>query len=97
MNCTYKHTTYQPEDSEWACPKCGAKCEDGDFVVDTSPDEEGNCILLHDRDELRCFKCDHSISGKAWANRLQKKKNLVECPCCKGKGLVSGTKEEVAV
>lgn len=91
--CAAKHTKYQPTDDEWKCPKCGAGADDtrGEFIIqepDTSADHD--CSALHDLDELGCNACEHGVSGKAFAARIQKRRNLVPCVHCKGKGLVPG-------
>jgi hypothetical protein len=90
MECLYKHTKYQPTNEEWACPKCNAPV--GEFYVASGPDQD--CLLLHTDDCLVCMKCDFSISGQAFANRVVKKQNLVPCPCCNGKGFVKQEKGE---
>lgn len=86
--CFAKHTKYQPEENEWACPRCGST---GDFTI-AYPDEtsHGDCNLLHDRDGIACDSCGMEISGRAYARRVQKAKNLVTCPHCKGVGFVLG-------
>ncbi len=85
FNCEAKHTKYQPTDEEFNCPKCGAKV--GDFFKD-DPVGHDECELLHDEDNLCCATCGYGCSGKAFAARIVKAKNLVSCPCCKGKGFV---------
>lgn len=89
--CSFKHTKYQPTDEEFCCPKCGAP--GGDFCVDESPNYV--CELLHEDDGLVCYgkggkgcKAQYGTDGKSFAARLQKAKNLVCCPTCKGSGLV---------
>lgn len=89
--CTEKHTKYQPPDSDWKCPKCGATADDPNgFFCDeaVSPD----CERLHEADGLVCYGCGHATSGKDFATRLQKAANMVPCPHCKGHGLVPGNK-----
>lgn len=92
LACDAKHTKYQPSDEEFCCPKCGAKC--GEFCVDDGPNLD--CPLIHDDDHLACYgkrkvaSCPdgYGTSGKAFAAALQRKKGLVPCSHCKGKGLV---------
>lgn len=96
MTCHEKHTQYQPPIDEFRCPTCNA--EAGVFIVDQGPNS--NCDLLHLEDVLECVRCSEKnprrerdyISGKSFAAMLQKKAGLVECDCCKGTGLVKGTK-----
>jgi Zn finger protein HypA/HybF involved in hydrogenase expression len=83
--CKYKHTTYQPKDSEWLCPKCG---KGNEFFYIEESFSEGECILLHDEDYIVCTSCGKGITGKKFASLLEKKNNLIKCPCCKGTGLV---------
>jgi hypothetical protein len=85
INCEAKHTKYQPTDEEFHCPKCGAKC--GDFFKDDPVGHE-ECDLLHDEDNLCCATCGYGCSGRALAARIVKAKGLVQCPCCKGTGMV---------
>jgi len=87
--CGASHTKYQPSESEFVCPGCGEK--DGDFFIDTFSDDTGadnDCLLLHDEDVLRCCKCNYETTGKKFANMIAKRKDLVQCPCCEGRGLV---------
>lgn len=93
--CTLKHTKYQPTEAEFCCPKCGAGC--GDFCVDESGNFE--CPDLHPDDGLVCMGKDgkgcpaeYGTSGQAFVTSLIKKKNLVPCTHCKGKGYVPGKK-----
>ena len=83
--CETKHTKYQPTDEEFHCPKCGAKV--GDFYKDDPVGEE-DCDLLHDEDNLSCANCGYGCSGRALVARIIKAKGLVQCPCCKGAGMV---------
>ena len=87
--CNAKHTLYQPNDDEWKCPKCGRG--DESFWIDGSMGE-GDCELLHNDDEIVCFECGYRTTGRKFASAIQKRKNLVKCPCCKGTGLVDGSK-----
>lgn len=85
--CAEKHTKHQPKIEDFNCPSCGAKA--GDFCVDDSPNFE--CDKLHPGDYLICFKCQESISGKAFASSEVKRLSLVTCEACKGTGLVTKT------
>ena len=85
MNCTAKHTKYQPTDEEWSCPKCG---DSEWFVYDRDESAVDECGKIHSSDVLFCEKCNHSETGQAFALRLQRKQKLVPCPHCKGSGLV---------
>lgn len=87
--CDAKHVKYEPSEDEWACPFCGANGDD--FYIDPEPGDDlsnDECILLHETDLIVCNNCEKSIRGKAFSASLVKKKNLVVCPCCKGKGYV---------
>ena len=83
--CKHKHTTYQPKDSEWFCPKC--KSNNEFFYIEESI-SEGSCTLLHEEDYIICTACGKGVTGKSFASLLKKKNNLIKCPCCKGTGLV---------
>jgi len=88
--CYKKHTKYQPTDDEFVCPRCGATPEDvKPFALQMAADDECDCDMLHMDDVLFCDNCGFSTSGRAFARRIQKEKDLVTCPFCKGKGLVS--------
>ena len=89
MNCTAKHTKYQPTEAEFVCPKCGkGPREDGLITDEPAEDSADDCGKLHPNDYLRCFSCDYDIMGQAFALRLAKANSMVMCPCCKGSGLV---------
>ncbi len=91
MGCTAKHTKYQPTDKEFRCPKCKAKV--GDFAIDEPLETvDEDCTKLHVGEWLYCYKCSYGISAVVFTRQLMKVKNLVPCPCCKGTGLVAGTK-----
>jgi hypothetical protein len=87
MKCNQKHAKYQPTDKDWVCPVCNGKRENGVYV-DVWCDGSDDCDLLHDDDELCCYSCDWESTGKAFARFLIKKKSLVPCKCCNGKGFV---------
>lgn len=89
--CEAKHCKYQPTNEEFHCPKCGAKM--GDFCID-EPDRsaDSNCKLLHNSDFLLCYTCKYSATGKDFSAAIVKKKNLIPCPHCKGKGFVNSGK-----
>ena len=84
MECNVKHTPYQPTDAEWICPKC--KVDVNSFYIQDS--ENHDCAKLHINDELGCTNCGYYITGKQFANMLQKRKNLISCPHCHGTGLI---------
>lgn len=87
--CLAKHTKYNPNGAEWACPKCRATADVTEgFFVEDSPNHD--CAALHEEDSLTCYACGYGISGKSFAARLQKAANMVPCPTCKGHGLVKG-------
>lgn len=94
MICEGKHTVYQPTDDEWRCPKCGA--DNSLFSIEESFGHD-ECPLLHTQDQITCFSCGHGTSGSRFAGAIQKRKNLVPCPCCKGRGVVSGKPNARAV
>lgn len=92
--CNAKHTSPQIPDADWKCPKCGAKADafDKAFIVEESADDASDdCVMLHDHDLLHCYNCDYQTTGKAFAARYAKQQDLVKCPCCKGKGVVSSS------
>ena len=94
MTCYAKHTKYQPTEAEFVCPRCHAKA--GVFCIsESATGADETCALLHDNDVLGCMSNDHDckkdreyLSGKTFAARIQKAKNLVPCVHCKGTGLV---------
>lgn len=92
--CTDKHTAYQPSDDEFKCPKCGATA--GEFYIETEAEASttrADCALVHPDDVLLCTKCGYGVSGKAFAAAIMKKKNLVPCPHCHGRGTIPGPKK----
>jgi Zn finger protein HypA/HybF involved in hydrogenase expression len=96
MSCQAKHTEYQPTEEEFVCPSCGKgpKDEPQGLVVEGNDDDgaDTECPLLHPHDYLRCYTCDYDTGGQAFASSVAKKKNLVPCPTCKGKGMVPAKK-----
>jgi hypothetical protein len=95
LACTGKHTKYQPTEAEFTCPKCEAKV--GDFCIDECVNAE--CPDLHDEDGVACYgkngkgcPANYGASGKTFAALVVKKRNLVPCEHCKGKGFVSTKK-----
>lgn len=101
MSCIYKHTVQISDDEEfWKCPKCGAGVEYTDeyggvqegFVISDSVNYD--CELLHEDDELECCRCGYTASGLEYIREYIKMKNLVKCPCCKGKGMITKNKAE---
>lgn len=87
MQCTAKHTKYDPILREWFCPKCGA--DEDSFVIDSHADGvSDDCKKLHEDDLIFCSSCDYESTGKAVARALLKKNSLVPCTCCKGTGFV---------
>ena len=86
--CSAKHTAYQPTNDEWRCPKCGAGVEHF-TIYDSSESALDDCELLHKDDYLLCTNCNYESSGAAFSKLIMKQINVVECPCCKGKGVVS--------
>lgn len=87
MTCAAKHTKYQPTTEEFECPACAAKA--GDFAIDEGPNME--CEKLHDEDYINCYKCGYGTSGKKYATKIAKAKNMIPCPRCKGNGMIKGT------
>jgi predicted methyltransferase len=49
---------------------------------------------LHEDDELECCRCGYTASGLEYIREYIKMKNLVKCPCCKGKGMITKNKAE---
>lgn len=86
-------------DSMWKCPKCG-KGEPGELVYDPgyeyeeAPLAEDGWLVMGA--SVECEAKDEEGKPCAWYgavrqvyNRLTKKLDIVTCPCCKGKGVVS--------
>jgi len=91
MDCKAKHTKFQPNAEEWACPKCGAKPtthELGCIIEDAAEGADDGCDLLHARDTVLCYSCGTGWWGSRFASALAKKRNMIPCPCCKGSGVV---------
>ena len=86
MSCEKKRTAYQPTDDEWECPNCGTS---NGFSIDES-DCELDCNYLHKKDLIGCSRCGFGTTGSRLASAIAKRKNMVQCPCCKGKGVVKG-------
>ena len=87
MICDFKHTKYQPDTmTEWACPKCGQDNKHGNFCIEDGVN--GECELLHIEDEIKCYGCGWSGSGKEYADYIVKKLKMTPCPCCNGRGYV---------
>jgi len=89
MKCTAKHTKYQPGNShkDWHCPRCGS-FSDAFYIDVPDPEAHEDCDKLHDDDYIICETCGYDFSGKKVASMLAKEKNLIICPCCKGKGMI---------
>ena len=87
-SCGAKRTAYQPTDDEWRCPRCGSYEFCVEEIAEACQDDE--CTLLHEDDECSCPEgdCGYYASGKQVARYLQRKHNLVQCPRCKGTGVV---------
>jgi Zn finger protein HypA/HybF involved in hydrogenase expression len=92
MTCFAKHTEYQPNATDWHCPKCGATAEDQDgfIIADPAVDAADGCELLQDQDYVECGMCNWYGSGKKLAKILMTEAGRVICPTCKGKGTVNG-------
>lgn len=93
-NCHYKHTKTQVPDSEWVCPKCGVGAS---YKDDDGVEQEGwlisdscnfDCEKLHEDDSLECAACDEAMFGVEYVKWYMKKGKMVQCPRCKGKGVV---------
>jgi hypothetical protein len=77
--------------AQWRCPSCDAG--DGKLIIQDAPDDAAfDCEALHVGDEVDCEQCGAGYSGRALANKLMKKADLVPCPCCNGQGAISKTK-----
>ncbi len=83
--CPDKHTAYQPKDSNWRCPKCGSNnfsaIPEFDFA-------DGDCGMLHAKDNCSCDDCGYSATGATVAKRLSALDQVKICPCCNGLGVV---------
>lgn len=90
--CEARHTKFQPSDDEWKCPKCFST----DWYIEENHEgSDERCSRLHTEDFLMCPSCGHSEFAAKFANRIAKALNLVACPCCKGKGMVSKDSQKV--
>jgi len=85
MKCMEDHTDYQPTDAEWECPVCDS---DNEYFWIEESATDNDCELLHSRDVIICAKCGYGTTGKKFANKIKKEKNLMTCPHCNGKGVV---------
>ena len=92
--CDAKHTKYNPTIEEFRCPKCNA--EAGIFAVDEPATEQAaECEALHLKDYLHCYDCGFGTQGGRFvAGLLKKKRPMVECPTCKGHGMIERTPTE---
>ena len=94
--CRAKHTRPQIPDADWRCSKCGANADDDRGFLIEEPDEHASegCELLHETDEIYCWNCKVSTTGKKFAAAYAKQKALVLCPTCKGEGYVNTKQTE---
>lgn len=103
MDCTAKHTVWQPKDSEWRCPKCGIdargltpKGDDtntmGFIIEESDPVAYEDCPQLHEKDRILCDNCGYHVTGIRLVKAYAKVQNLVTCAHCKGRGLVPAKK-----
>ena len=90
MNCTIKHTKIQIPDSEWCCPKCNAPDRlngDDGWVITESLNMD--CEQLHETDLIECGRCGYILTGKGYVTWYIKNRDLIQCPCCKGLGMIN--------
>jgi Zn finger protein HypA/HybF involved in hydrogenase expression len=89
--CTRKHTEYQPDEREWACPKCGATADDdpGFFSDSQEWDIEVNCDLLHGDDVCECKRCGYVAMGRTVAKKICLESKKVYCTHCHGTGWIT--------
>ena len=66
MKCPHKHTEFQPNDSEWKCPNCGADSEYFYVLFSVSKD----CELLHCEDWVVCDRCGLEQHGEVVAQMM---------------------------
>ena len=85
MVCNERHIADPKEGEDWECPKCG---KHGFYIYESINDD---CEKLHANDLLLCDFCNYSELAKTFISKLKKKLNMVECPCCKGKGIIKAT------
>jgi hypothetical protein len=94
QKCFYEHVEFQVPDDEWVCPGCGAKSQ---YVDDDGVDQDGwvisdscnfDCEKLHVEDYLECESCGMAMSGAEYSKWYSEQKGMIQCPCCKGKGVV---------
>lgn len=87
----------------WRCPKCGAGSDSpkGGFVLDepfSDPGEDSQDIPEEEeaqgwtRNGCVICECGYDTTTAKFFTLLMKKANMVECPCCKGHGVVSSKK-----
>lgn len=89
FTCKGKHTSFQPDNDQFKCPKCGAPS--GNFYIDESgANAHEECTLIHTDDFCACVDCGYSASGASVARALMKAGHvgMVQCSCCKGTGWV---------
>lgn len=88
MICTKKHIDLDSiiPDKDFICPKCGANIDEG-FVIDANLDSD--CDLYHSDDYCLCESCGGGWKLSTIIKKYNKKKNLIECPYCKGSGYIS--------
>jgi hypothetical protein len=82
--CTVKHIECPIPDEEWRCPKCG----DEDFCIDQSASEDVDCELFHAGDQCICNHCGGGWSLATVIKKWAAKKNMIQCPHCKGTGVI---------
>jgi Zn finger protein HypA/HybF involved in hydrogenase expression len=95
MSCKGNHTSYNPTDEEFRCPKCGASHPDFYIEENESETDGFNCRLLHNGDFLRCDKCDFTIYGQEFVKELLEIRSLKVCPYCDGKGKIQGLNKDM--
>jgi len=86
--CPARHTTYQPTDAEWRCPKCGEATPGEFYIEDQAANINVECDLLHQQDLCYCNTCEWGASGQTVAKALLAETNRVPCPHCHGTGFV---------
>lgn len=91
--CSAKHTRPQIPDKDWHCPKCGATDSwDKGFVIEMSDIHAADdCELLHEADEIHCWNCGGTTTGKKLAAAYAKQQDLKPCPTCQGTGYIKSS------